>query len=61
MATDKEKLDTILTRLQEAALPSEKTHQHTYWMEVECRCDNATDSICDYDEFIKQLIEYIET
>jgi len=60
MATDKEKLKEVLKRLKTAAVPNEQEHYREYWLEIETRCDNATDAVCDYDQFIKQLIEYIE-
>ncbi len=59
--TDSDKLKEVLTRLKRWRLPDKAINTEEYWMVVECACDNAVDQICDTDEAIKQLIEFIET
>lgn len=51
-------VDQILKELQDVALPSETDPD--YWNEIEVMTDNATDAICDYDAFIKKLINQIQ-
>ena len=59
--TAEEKLDYILSELKRVALPDENDASADYWMEVQCEVDNAVDSICGTDEWIKDLIKYIES
>lgn len=56
---DAEKLAKIKEKLEPGIFPDEKTDPQGYWMEVQTRCDNATDVICDHDLFHKQLLEII--
>ena len=61
MLTDQEKLAHVLSELKRVTLPDVNTESEEYWNEVGVRCDNATDTICDDDDFIKNLIMYIES
>ena len=58
--TDSDKLKEVLSRLKTWRLPDKDTNPEEYWMVVECASDNAVDQICDTDEAIKLLIEFIE-
>lgn len=58
--TAEQKLQHVLSELKRVAFPDQQTNPSDYWMEVEVRCDNATDEICDTDVFHKNLIKFIE-
>jgi hypothetical protein len=51
------KLEIIRQELVSRQLPTDETE---YWNEVEISGDNATDYVCDMDNFIKQLIQIID-
>ena len=58
--TNDQKLDHVLSELKRVAFPDELTDPDGYWNMVEVYGDNSTDSACDTDLFIKNLIEFIE-
>ena len=53
-------LDHVLDELRRVSFPDENTDPEGYWNMVECETDNATDAICDSDQFVKNLIDFIE-
>ena len=57
---DTQKLQHVLSELKRVALPDEQTNPQEYWNQVEWMANNATDTACDLDIFIKNLIKYIE-
>lgn len=58
--TDAQKVAHVLAELRRVAFPDSATDHDAYWNMVEVARDNATDHICDIDEFIKGLIKDIE-
>lgn len=58
--TKEEKLAHVLSEFKRIQFPDSETHSDEYWMEVEVRCDNATDHICDMDVWVGMMIKYIE-
>lgn len=62
MATDTEKLAHVLSELKRVAIPGSVNDagDSDYWMEIQVRCDNATDEMVDADVFHKNLIKFIE-
>lgn len=61
MLNDSQKLQHVLSELERVAFPDEVSNPKGYWDAVECDCDNVTDVICDNDQFIKNLIQYIKS
>jgi len=59
--TNDQKLVWIWSELNEMKFADELAEPEEFWMDVESRCDNATDVIYEYDKMVKRMIDIIET
>ena len=59
--TSDQKLVKIWTELNEMKFADELAEPEEFWMDIESRCDNATDVIYDMDAWVKKTIDLIES